>query len=168
MKAVRKVLIPTDFTVKSLNLMLHFIKNNTEDRFDILLAHGYSPSSSITDLLFFSKPKLISKLQTSEFEESCQLIQNTYRSRLRRVQTDIITGFSKRYFDSYVEANDIDLMVLPQDYKFKLSSSNAFDICPYIAKSKVEVVPLQYTHKVVHELEKTEQVADLFLSNVGL
>ncbi len=167
MDAVKKVLIPTDFSVKSLNLLLEFLKQASSGKFEIILAHGYDVSNSFSEMLFYSEHKILAKLLTKEFKESCHLIENTYQSRLHKFRFSILTGNGKRYVRNYVEANKIDLVVCPKEYKMKFRSGNSFDLQPYLKTSNVEVLVMDRSQKVVSELENTEQLADILLSNIG-
>lgn len=166
MNAVKKVLIPTDFNVKSLNVLLEFLKRNPTDQFEIILAHGYDMSYSISDLLFYSEYKLLKKIQSEEFRESCKLIENTYQSRLTKVKFSILTGSTKRYVKNYVTANNIDLIVCCNDYNMKFKSKDSFNLLPYLKASKIELINIENTNNIVSELEHSEQLADIFLSSV--
>jgi len=164
METVKKIVIPTDFSVKSLNLVVDVIKKYPSSLLDIVLVHGYETSNSISDLLFFSKGKVLEKLQTSEFKKSCKLIQNTYQSRINSFKIDLITGDCRRYFNNYIEINAVDEVVLPVGNKMKLKGSQSFHLNHLISHSKCSVLSLDYAHKLVLELENTEQLANLFLS----
>lgn len=166
MSTVKKVLIPTDFNVKSLNVLLEFLRRNPNDQFEVILAHGYDMSYSISDLLFYSEYKLLKKIQSEEFCESCKLIENTYQSKLVKLKFSVLTGSTKRYVKNYVQANNIDLIVCCHDYKMKFKSRNSFNLLPYLKSAKVEVVNIENTQNVVTELEHSEQLADVFLSSV--
>lgn len=166
MNAVKKVLIPTDFNVKSLNVLLEFLRRNPADQFEVTLANGYDMSYSISDLLFYSEYKLLKKIQSEEFRESCKLIENTYQSRLTKIKFGILTGSTKRYVKNYLEANKIDCIVCSNDYKMKFKSKNSFNLLPYLKASKVELINIESTQNVVSELEHSEQLADVLLSGI--
>ena len=146
MSAVKKVLIPTDFNVKSLNVLLEFLRRNPNDQFEVILAHGYDMSYS--------------------FRESCKLIENTYQSKLTKLKFSILTGSTKRYVRNYVEANNIDFIVCCNDYKMKFKSRDSFNLLPYLKATKVEIINILNTQNVVTELEHSEQLADIFLSSI--
>lgn len=167
MSAIKKVLIPTDFTVKSLNVLLELLKQDSSSRYEVVLAHGYDIPNSIPELLFYSEHKIISKLQSEEFRESCKLIENSYQSRLISIRFGILTGNNKRYVRNYLAANDITLLALSKEYKMKFKSKNSFDLKSYLKTSKIEMMFMNHAQKTVSELEDTEQLADVFLSNIG-
>ena len=166
MSAVKKVLIPTDFNVKSLNVLLEFLRRNPNDQFEVILAHGYDMSYSFRDLLFYSEYKILKKIQSDEFRESCKLIENTYQSKLTKLRFSILTGSTKSYVKNYVEANNIDLIVCCNDYKMKFKSSDSFNLLPYLKATNVEIINIENTQNVVTELEHSEQLADIFLSSI--
>jgi len=166
MNEVKKVLIPTDFNVKSLNVLLEFLRRNPTGHFEVTLAHGYDMSHSITDLLFYSEYKVFRKIQSEEFRESCKLIENTYQSRLTKIKFGILTGNTKRYVKNYLETNKIDCIVHSNDYKMKFKSKDSFNLLPYLKISKIELINIENTQNIVSELEHSEQLADVLLSGI--
>jgi len=164
METVKKIVIPTDFSVKSLNLVVDVLKAHPNSLLDIVLIHGYEANNSIAELLFFSKGKILEKLQTSEFKKSCKLIQNTYQSRLNSLKVDLITGDCQRYFNNYVQLHAVDEVILPVGNKMKLKNCQSFQLNHLLMRAKIPVSKMAYEHKVVLELEHTEQLANLFLS----
>lgn len=163
MSAVKKVLIPTDFNVKSLNVLLEFLRRNPNDQFEIILAHGYDVSYSFRDLLFYSEYKILKKIQSEEFRESCKLIENTYQSRISKLKFAVLTGSNKRYVKNYLELNDINFIVCCNNYKMKFKSKDSFNLLPYLKSTKVEIINIENTQNVALELEHSEQLADIFL-----
>lgn len=164
MKAVKKVLFPTDFSIRSLNIVLDYVKNS-DALLDITLVHGYENSNSILDMLFESKSKKLGKLQTTEFDESCKLIQNTHHSKINSFQIEILPFSTRRYFNNFVEANQFDSLVCPQGFKAVHTHKNSFDLIPLISKSRYNVEKVDCTPQVSMRVPQHEQVADLFLSN---
>ena len=61
MNGNKRVFISTDFSIQSLSVINQLVKESSNTVFDIVLIHGYQPSNTITDLLFFSKNKMIEK-----------------------------------------------------------------------------------------------------------
>lgn len=164
MKAVKKVLFPTDFSIRSLNVVLDYVKNSNE-LLDITLVHGYENSNSIFDLLFETKSKKMGKLQTNEFEESCKLIQNTHQSKIKYLNIEILPFSTRRYFNNFVEANKFDSLVCPQGFQTIQTNKNSFDLIPLISKSRYNVEKIDCTAQFSIKVSQQEQVADLFLSN---
>lgn len=166
MKTVKKVLVPTDFTVKSLNLVVDVIENADDEQLEIVLLHGISPSDSISDMLFTSRSKVLRSLQTTEFIDSCNLIKNKFQSRIKSMYADVITGNSRAYFNNYIEANGIDEVYLPVSYKMNFRNKRSFDVCSLLKNVPVKTIEIDWTQYLVHHTVPTGQVADLFFARV--
>ena len=164
MSAIKKVLIPTDFSIRSLNILLEYVRNS-EDQLDITLAHGYESSISIVDMLFNNKTKKLEQLQSTDFQESCKLIENTYQSKINQLKVELIPFASRRYFNNYIDANAFDLLICPNGFQSKNTAKGSFDLVPYISKSKFNKQRVDATPKISLEIQQKERVADLFLSN---
>ncbi|MEC7263453.1 MAG: hypothetical protein VXW38_06905 [Bacteroidota bacterium] len=123
----KKVLIPTDFSVKSLELVRKTIEDNQNVLLEIILLHGTHLSNSITDLLFFSKSRMIKDLQTEEFTEAINVLKNKYPIKLDSLYVDLITSKNKAYFLNYLEAAKIDEIVVPQKGFLDFKKAKGFD-----------------------------------------
>src|SRR5690606_5790643 len=105
----RTVLIPTDFTVNSLNIVkVALQKNYHEDKINLILVHGLMASTSITELLFYSKRKTLCKLETPEFQASCKLLLSKFEDRIERMTVDIFSGINQSAFENYTSANNVE------------------------------------------------------------
>ncbi|WP_192085775.1 hypothetical protein [Algoriphagus sp. Y33] len=142
----KTILIPTDFTVKSLNLAKIALQKalDNNERITLILVHGYWMSSSISDLLFYSKSKLLDKLETPDFKASCKLLLGRYEGIIEKMSIDIFSGTNQNAFENYLEANNVQGIYLSKNYKFKLKSSNSFDLTPYFIKSKLNVTEVNW------------------------
>ncbi len=166
MESIKKVLVPTDFTVKSLNLVVDIIEQSKEEKLEIVLLHGVDISSSIPEILFFSKAKLLRSLQTPEFVDSCNLIKNKFQSRIVAMYADIITGDTRAYFNNYIEANEIDEIYIPVSYKMEFRNKQSFDVCSLLRKVTGKKVEINWPEYLQHHTVPTGQVADLFFARI--
>lgn len=137
---MKKILVPTDFTIDSLSLLKNALENNPNEKLDILLVHGVSLSTSITDLLFFKKHQFISSLESPEFCEAKDIIKNKFASNINSLVSDIFIGFTTNAFENYVEGNKIEEAYIPNNYTLKTASKKSIDILPFIKKT----IPLVY------------------------
>ncbi|MBK7884605.1 MAG: hypothetical protein IPJ81_13105 [Chitinophagaceae bacterium] len=163
---MKKILIPTDFTVKSLILVRETIEQATEEKIQIVLVHGIQPPSSITELLFFSKSKLINSLQTEEFINACKLIKSKYQSRISSMYVDIIMGNNRSYFHNYLTGNQIDEIYFPLNYKMAVKHPLSFDIIHLLKKCPIKSTALDCLQNPVNINAETEQISDLFFTKL--
>ncbi|AYN66508.1 hypothetical protein D1013_03470 [Euzebyella marina] len=111
----KKILIPTDFTTQSLELVQQTLEASSDRPLQIVLVHGCYPSLSITDMLFFSKTRIINQLQSEDFVEACKVLKNKYDSKLNSLTVDIITSNNESYFKNYLEGNKITHTIVPNE-----------------------------------------------------
>lgn len=141
----KKILIPTDFSIESLNVLKTFLqKDTTQEQYDVVLSCGYYLSESITDLLFFSKYKILRGLNTDAFMDAVSIIQNKYANALRSVNVDLFTGTSQAGFDDYLEGHKIDAIVYAANARFNPVIKKSFDLKKHIIKTERPKVSIDY------------------------
>jgi hypothetical protein len=164
--AMRKtVLIPTDFSIESLTVLKNFLNDADNDfAYDIILLHGTHLSDSIADLLFFSKGKILNELSNDAFDEACMILKNKFSSKINSLRKDIFTGYTQSAFDSYVEANRVEIACTPANFEWNWTSKKSFDLMPYIQKSEVAVEEIGW--KPLPFSPDKGNLAEIFLSGV--
>ena len=136
----KTILIPTDFTIESLNLLKHLLSRKEGNcKYDIILSHGIYLTDSIPGLLFFSKDKLIASLTNPLFEEACAILRNKYASQISSIRKDVFTGFNQAAFNNYIAANKIDEAYIPVNYVLSRVNKKSVDLLPFIRKSALVV-----------------------------
>lgn len=160
----KTILIPTDFTVKSLNLAKIALQKNlsSQGKVRLILVHGFWMSTSISDLLFYSKKSLLDKLETADFRTSCKLLLGKYENKIDQMSIDLFSGRNQSSFENYLEAHNIDEVYMSPSYKYKLKNSCSFDLNPFIAKSKVKQVEVNWELSANHEDSQNELSALFF------
>ncbi|HTH58029.1 MAG TPA: hypothetical protein VL728_18405 [Cyclobacteriaceae bacterium] len=143
MKTIKKILVPNDFSVKSLLLLRNAIESSTHQRLHVVLLHGILLSDSITELLFFRKEKYMEELCTKDFEDACELLKNKFQSRIVSLRLDIITSRDRNYFQHYLEANEIDEVYLPQNFELEFFGKRSFDIVPLLRTCTITPIPVR-------------------------
>lgn len=161
----KTILFPTDFTIESLNLVKSVLSRLNEScKYDIILLHGLHASDSITDLLFFSKSRVIGSLTSPEFEDACGIIKNKFSSHINSMRKDIFNGVTQASFDNYAEANKIEAAFVPAKYSPVLGKKS-FDIIPFIKRSSVQINEVEWN--VSATMPEKGKLAEVFF-NGGL
>ncbi|OJV55988.1 MAG: hypothetical protein BGO31_18065 [Bacteroidetes bacterium 43-16] len=141
----KRILIPTDFSINSLNILKEFLqKDESDEQYDVVLSCGYYLSESITDLLFFSKHKILRSLNTDAFMDAISILRNKYAHSLHTVNVDLFTGSVQSSFDDYLEGNKIETIVFGADRKFTKTVKRSFDLSSFVQKAKVNKIMLTY------------------------
>lgn len=165
MQTTRKIVIPTDFSVKSLSHIVHILEQSSEEeRLEIILLHGVYPSDSISELLFTSTSSLLASLQTPEFVNSCNLIKNKFQSRIKAMYADVLPNNSRAYLANYLEANAIEEVYIPMNYTMNFQSKRSFDIRSLLQKGTVPVRELHLADPEKFQLTRSGNMADLFFA----
>lgn len=140
----RTILIPTDFSAPSLDVVEHVIANAGENPVDIVLTHCmFLPATEDIEMRFFSKKELIHSLRGPEFKKAYRTMRLRYPNANVVVKTDLFTGWSQRAFDNYLEGNRIDEAVIPKTYKPALNLKTSFDPIPFIRKSRLKITEVE-------------------------
>lgn len=133
----KTILIPTDFSVQSLNVLKSILSaNSSQIKFDIILMHGFNLSDSIMDLLFYSKYQQINALTSSEFNEACEVIKNKYDSQISSLKIDLFSGYTISSFNNYIEINKIE-EVFTSNKELHFTNKNSFSMARFIKKCKI-------------------------------
>lgn len=140
----RTILIPTDFSAASLNLVAHVIANAGDHQLDIVLTHClFLPDSEDIDMRFFSKKELIQSLRNSEFTKACRSMRAQIANGEVLIRTDLFTGLNQAAFNNFIEGNQIDEAVIPKSYQPFLSQKRSFDPTPFIRNSRLKITEVE-------------------------
>jgi hypothetical protein len=156
----KTILIPTDFSIESLNLLKEAARTTTDEDTRMVLVHGVYLPDSIVDLLFFSKQRLIDELTTKDFKDACRIIKNKYNSQIGALQIELFVGVTQSAFQGFVEGLGVDRVFVPKSYTFKNSSRRSFDVMPYIRRSKLTQTEVSWTP--LSQAPEKDLLAELF------
>lgn len=137
----KTILIPTDFTMESLNLYKHVMQTTNVD-VHVVFLHCVTPSDSIIDMLFTSPDDIAESLVTRDFKEAISIIKNRYGTHKSTEVVQVFKGRTRAAFRNFVDGNQIDEIVIPKDYKFAKVHSRSIDPMSFIkdvTRSRVEV-----------------------------
>lgn len=137
---MRNVLIPTDFTMESLQLATKALDALDQQPTNIILFHAFDINCQSPELLGSSRRLPYAELLTDEFRNGCRRLKTTYGRFLKEVNIRHMYGSTVSVFRNFVEANDIDLIICPNDYVFSKVSSGSINPEKLFRKSGVPVV----------------------------
>ncbi|WP_247233156.1 hypothetical protein [Telluribacter sp. SYSU D00476] len=157
----KTILIPTDFTIESLNVVKGALRQLEEEEVNLILVYSAHLSDCITDLLFFSKKKYLDDLQNAKFKEACEILQNKYASQINAFNFDLFTGGTQGTFQNFLLGNKIDTIFIPKTYRLKSSDKWGFDLLPYCKKSGRQCVEISW--KETRNVPEKDKVAELFM-----
>lgn len=156
----RTILVPTDFSIRSLHTLRHAFDERDTQQLDIVFFAGFVLTESITELLFFSRRRVIDSVASGDFKEACQIIRNRYSSQINGIRFEIFTGFTQAAFNNFVEGNGIDEIYIPVN---KLNyPRQCFDPTAYMQKSTLPKIVVSWTD--APESKQQNHLSELFTS----
>lgn len=150
----RTILVQTDFTVNSLNLIIKALESAPDsEQVTLVLGYGINLTDSITELLFFSEAKLLSALRSEHFDEALDVIRNRYSKNIRSIEFKLFSGYTNSAFKNYVSGIGITEAFVDRGLEMTLPRNRSFDINPYILKSSLPTTEV-LSDKVINVYDK--------------
>ena len=144
------ILIPTDFTVASLNLLKHALKDHKDEKRNYVLVFECNLGDSITDLLFLSKSTLVSSYASETFNEGLDILKSRFSDGIDSIRIEPFYGFTKAAFRNFTDANHVEKAYLPSKEIVFGSHKEMKFIYTNILKLKMETIQV-YWNEVEEE-----------------
>ncbi len=151
---MRKVLIPTDFTPDSVQLMEYAVLNFQGEPLQIVLAHGFRLPDSKWGLIHFSARFEEKKLKTAEFTKAVDRMLKTHGDAIESVRTFMFTGRNTLAFQDAIGPLGITDAVIPNPGVLRFSNRRSFDPSRYIRKCVPGSVEVQIEPNSGERLQK--------------
>lgn len=142
------VLIPTDFTVQSIDA-IGAAAQHIPDRANFFLFHAFDMPQSLIDAMRLTGVKSHHNLVTEELRLRCRQVKEE-NLNIAGISFRLMFGSTVSVFRNFAEANKINLIVYPEDYVFLPTVRESVDPCKMFLKSQIPlmrtVVPLLKGH----------------------
>jgi hypothetical protein len=148
---MKNVLIPTDFSIRSLKLINAAVNRFGPEKLNIILVHALIPDHSISGLLMLNKRLDVHKLYSEEFMEACEVLRNKYGPIISKLKVEFYYGTSSYYLKNYMAERDIQAVLLAEDYAFRFKSPSGRDMKPMLLKSGYPV----FRERIMAEEDKS-------------
>jgi hypothetical protein len=149
---MKNILIPTDFSTESLKCIEPIIRKFRNERLNILFVHLFSISDSLLDVLKFSRRNKDYNYISEVFWTQCNKLEKKHAPCITSIRMKCFYGGTMAVFKNLLEANNIDVVVYPENYHFKKLSNTSLDPSKFIEKCGKQVV---WIHP--HDSEKSYQ-----------
>lgn len=157
---MRHIVIPTDFTLQSLQVV-HAAVAGGADKIRITLLHMLRPAD-ISGMLFASfRNKQRSeqqKMVSEDFKETCEMLKNTYSSKLESIQVKFAMGDTAAYLRNYLDGEEIDCIVYAEDIKLTKPSKNSIDMMALIQRCKYNKLIVPSSDRVIRHQQEMGQL----------
>lgn len=137
---IKRVLIPTDFTVNSLRIVLEYLENSDDQQVELVLTSGYNLGDSISILLGFSIDDHLGELQHEDFLKGCEMIKSRFKDKVVEMYADFMISKNKRYVHNYLTGRKFSQIVMPDNFNFQ-QRKNCFDIVELLSQLELPAMP---------------------------
>ncbi len=135
---MKNILLPTDLSVQSLWPIHTIVKEAKNQRLSIQVVHMLSLPTGIGDLLSLREDRLYSQIPAN-FIDAFQMLCHKYKSALEKIEFRFIYCSTSRYFNNYVEGNNIHEVYILGNYNYSQPLPQSENFKSYLNKCKVPV-----------------------------
>lgn len=155
------ILIPTDFTVESLQLVEYAILNYPNTKLDIKMVAGYSLPDTRWGITHFNKREQIRKQFTDGFERAKRRIVLEHKNSISSFSFELFTGINSFAFQNFLEQLGVEDSVIPINNNLYYPNRKWFDVTNYIKKNVKTIIeaPVEFGEEVK---EKRSALVSLF------
>ncbi|HEY1032724.1 MAG TPA: hypothetical protein VGD89_13185 [Flavipsychrobacter sp.] len=132
---MKHLLIPTDFSIQSLNAVYAAIAKYGDTQLKITLFHLLAPSHDITDILFAYKRSKPHDAINENFKEAYQILQNRYNSRIHSITVKFGYGNTAAYLKNLLEGEKVDHVIFMADSVLQLPMAKSIEMLPLFRKT---------------------------------
>lgn len=143
------ILVPTDFTIGSLQPVARLAEAFPARNFTIVLAHVFDMPDSITELLVLHRSIPVSTLFSDEIRAACKKLKDQYGSTIRSIIFKPVYGQATHIFHQVLEANNIDTILYDETYAYVKPHAYSVDFRRLLKKAPVQVLKASMLKKAV-------------------
>lgn len=155
----KRILVPTDFQVESLNTLKLALKQHTDNEVIVHLVYGELLDESITRLLFYDPDKIIKKRITGSFTEALSIIRNRYAKNIADIQIELFHGYTITAFKLFALDRNIDEVYLPRTYRMK-ETSGSINLVDFASRTSLPVKWVEWDSN--HGYTASDELVPLF------
>ena len=134
------ILIPTDFSLASLNTIMGLVKKHPEERFNITLVHFFKLSDSEAELLMLARRNREYTHISQEFEDQLNDIRKNFPQQVARVHAEFFYGNTVAIFKNYLEARNIETIVCLDCHNYNQLTKNSLDPQMLVKRSGCKLI----------------------------
>jgi hypothetical protein len=158
---MKHILIPTDFSVQSLNAVHAAMATYNEASMKITLFHLLTVQDDISELLFRSTRNKHLSLITREYSEGCEILQNRYGSTLRGLNIKFGFGTTVAYLKNLLEGEQVTDILVCHDIKLRLPSSRSIEMLPMLKRTGYPITSVSSkTRKDSYDMTKLSMLGE--------
>jgi len=137
---MKTLLIPTDFNVKSLNCIPGLMQRYDPQKLNIILVHIMKITDNIHELLMLSRRSAEHQHISPEFYNACTLLKREHANSINNIRIEFFYGSTVAVFKNFLEANEVDSIVMLEDYQYAMLNKNSIEPAILVNRSSVNVI----------------------------
>ena len=147
---MRNILIPTDFTIASLQLIEYALLNFPNTKLNIVLIAGFRLPDTRWAVFHFSESKQIRMQLSEEFIEAKHLIIREHKEAIENITFQLFSGVNSFAFQNFLEQLHLDYAVIPKGNTLYYPNRKWFDTTRLIKKNVKNIieVPVELKEEV--------------------
>ncbi len=150
---MKTVIIPSDFSLKSVEVA-ELIIRNSQDETRLIFTHLFHVADDIQDLLFSNYRKREFDLVSKEFYKECALLKNLYPQVLKIAKVEFFYGSKLAAFKNFLEFHEVDYIAYSKEYGIPKINKSSIDALPVIQKCGLPLIDVDLIR--VPELQDAE------------
>jgi hypothetical protein len=139
---MKNILIPTDFSIRSLDLVKAAVYAGINEPMNILLVNFFKMSDNIQELMMLSRRMKEYEHISDEFREMCAQLEDRYPARINSIRVECFYGSTIAVFKNYLHANAISMIIYDEHFRFTKVNKSSIDPLNIIKKSGCALLPL--------------------------
>ncbi len=148
---MRTVLVPTDFSARSLKLAEYVVRIYPEEIVDLILIYPYRLPLFDFEFYKISSSNIIAGLNNDEFTRTKDELVDKFYVNINTIKIELFIGMNSPAFQNFIDRHRIQTAVVPQKGFLDFSHNTTFSPLRLIKKNITEV------HAIYIEKEDTKE-----------
>lgn len=140
-RAMKNVLIPTDFTLSSLELVSN-VAYACNDTLNIMLFHAFEMPDSTIDAIHRLNQRSYNDLISADVRQKCRGLKAQH-ANIGEVTFRIMYGSTTAAFCNFAEAHSVDMLAIADGQPFKPAVSDSVDYRRMFRKSGIAMMEVK-------------------------
>lgn len=151
LETMRKILIPTDFSVASLQLIEYAVLNFPNTKLEIILVAGYKLPDTRWAIIHFNEREQVRKLVKDRFIIAKRRLVTEHKKNIGKLSFELFTGANSFAFQNFLDQLNVEDAIIPKEKSLYCSENKWFDTTKLIKHNVKNViqVPLEIKEKML-------------------
>jgi tyrosine-protein phosphatase YwqE len=154
---MKTVLVPTDFNLQSLNCISKLTEHYYPEQLNIIMVHMMKITDSYSELLMLSRRSAEYEHVSQEFYDECIALKQKYADKISNIRIEFFYGSTVSVFKNFLDANDVDAIIMLNDYNYKLLNKFSIEPASLVNRSGKQIVFADYKPAPTPLIQQTKE-----------